>query len=103
VTRECRPTLGRRPLFGAVAAWKVSGWRFPLWIAGLMAAALGVGSLGIVAVSQLSTGWVVLAIASGAMLIGVGELQAQSRVAAAGPHSAPMREEHDGRSRAGSA
>jgi hypothetical protein len=65
------------PLFGAVAAWKVSGWRFPLWVAGVMAAALGVGSLGITAVSQLTTLWSLLAIAWGAAFIAVGELEAR--------------------------
>jgi hypothetical protein len=65
------------PLFGAVAAGKVSGWRFPLWVAGIMAAALGVGSLGITAVSQLTTVWSLLAIGWGAAFIAVGELEAR--------------------------
>jgi len=73
------------PLFGAVAAGKVSGWRFPLWVAGIMAAALGVGSLGITAVSQLTTTWSLLAIAWGAAFIGVGELEAREH----GPRSQP--------------
>ena len=73
------------PLFGAVAAWKVSGWRFPLWVAGIMAAALGVGSLGITAVSQLSTLWSLLAIAWGAAFIAVGELEARQQ----GPRDQP--------------
>ena len=68
------------PIFGAVAAAKVSGWRFPLWVAGLMAAALGVGSLGITAVSQLTTVWSLLAIAWGAAFIAVGELEARQQV-----------------------
>jgi len=90
-------------LFGAVAAWKVSGWRFPLWTAGLMVAALGLGSLGITAVSQLSTGWAALAIAWGVVYIGVGELQARSPLASAGPQDATTREPRHGRSRAGAA
>ncbi|TVR27264.1 MAG: hypothetical protein EA387_01330 [Nitriliruptor sp.] len=73
------------PLFGAVAAWKVSGWRFPLWVAGIMAAALGVGSLGMTAVSQLTTTWSLLAIAWGAAFIAVGELEARQP----GPHNQP--------------
>jgi len=90
-------------LFGAVAAWKVSGWRFPLWTAGLMAAALGLGSLGITAVSQLSTVWAVLAIAWGTVFIGVGELQARSRLDTAGPRDETTKEQHHGGSRAGAA
>jgi hypothetical protein len=69
------------PLFGAVAAGKVSGWRFPLWASGLMAIALGVGSLGITAVSQLSTAWAALAIAWGTAFIAVGEREARTHVA----------------------
>jgi hypothetical protein len=65
------------PVFGAVAARKVSGWRFPLWAAALMVAALGIGSLGITAVSQLGTVWAVLAIAWGAAFIAAGELEAR--------------------------
>ncbi len=65
------------PLFGAVAARKVSGWRFPLWVSGLMGVALGIGSLGISAVSQLSTVWALLAIAWGAAFITVGEREAR--------------------------
>ena len=76
------------PLFGAVAAWKVAGWRFPLWVAGLMVAALGVGSLAITAVSQLSTGWSLLAILWGAVFIGVGELETQR----SGSGTPPMHE-----------
>ena len=76
------------PIFGAVAAWKVSGWRFPLWVAGLMAAALGVGSLGITAVSQLTTGWSLLAIAWGAAFIAVGELEARQH--GMGSRAAPI-------------
>ena len=73
------------PLFGAVAAWKVSGWRFPLWVAGIMAAALGVGSLSITAVSQLTTVWSLLAILWGAAFIALGELEARQH----GPRSQP--------------
>ena len=77
------------PLYGAVAAWKVAGWRFPLWVTGLMPAALGIGSLGITAVSQLTTGWSLLAIAWGAAFIGVGELEARQHEPASPP--APAR------------
>jgi hypothetical protein len=70
------------PLFGAVAAWKVSGWRFPLWAAGLMSIALGIGSLGIAAVSQLSTVWSLLAITWGVAFIVLGEREARTHVAA---------------------
>ncbi len=69
------------PLFGAVAAWKVSGWRFPLWVAGLMSIALGIGSLGITAVSQLSTLWSLLAIGWGIAFIVVGERETSTPVA----------------------
>jgi hypothetical protein len=71
------------PLFGAVAAWKVSGWRFPLWAAGLMSIALGIGSLGITAVSQLSTAWSLLAIGWGATFIAVGGREVRPHVAEA--------------------
>ncbi len=67
----------------AVAAAKLSGWRFPLWAAGLIVAALGVGSLGISAVSQLSTGWALAALAWGVTFIAAGELQGR-RTAVAG-------------------
>jgi hypothetical protein len=78
------------PIFGAVAAWKVSGWRFPLWVAGLMGAALGVGSLGITAVSQLSTVWSLLAILWGATFIGTGEFEAR-RERPVAPSTEPRR------------
>jgi hypothetical protein len=69
-------------LFGAVAAWRVSGWRFPLWAAGLMSIALGIGSLGIAAVSHLSTVWSLLAITWGVAFIVLGEREARTHVAA---------------------
>jgi hypothetical protein len=90
------------PLFGAVASRKVSGWRFPLWAAGVMVAALGIGSLGITAVSQLSTGWALLAIAWGAVFVAVGEREARSTGDDGRSPVVPMVEGHDGRPRAGS-
>jgi hypothetical protein len=89
------------PIFGAVAAAKVSGWRFPLWVAGLMSIALGIGSLGITAVSQLSGSWSLLAITWGAVFIGVGEREARSRVGARRTPDTRTEEDPDGRSRAG--
>lgn len=65
------------PLLGLVAARGVPGWRFAAWSSGLMAVALGVGSLAIVAASQLSTVWAVLAILWGVALIGLGEVEAR--------------------------
>jgi hypothetical protein len=89
------------PLFGTVAARKVSGWRFPLWASGLMAVAFGLGSLGITAVSQLSTGWAALAIVWGASFVAVGEREARA------PDGHPARrtateEARGGRAREGS-
>lgn len=66
------------PALGVVAASKVSGWRFPLWSTGFLVLALGIGSLGITAVSQLQTGWAVLAIVWGAVFISLGEREARS-------------------------
>jgi hypothetical protein len=89
------------PLFGAVAARKVSGWRFPLWAAGLMTAALGIGSFGITAVSQLSTGWAALSTVWGVVFIAVGEREA--RTSEPEPGRRPVREVGaDGGSRTGS-
>ena len=78
------------PLYGAVAALKVSGWRFPLWVSGLMVAALGIGSLGITAVSQLSALWSLVAITWGVVFIGIGELEARRQDVPVGP-STPTR------------
>jgi hypothetical protein len=90
------------PLFGAVAAGKVSGWRFPLWVAGLMSISLGVGSLGITAVSQLSSISSLLAIAWGTVFIGMGEREARTHVDGLRALDGPTMEDHDGRPRAGS-